>query len=251
MFAFIGLLAGWIWQGLQAVADYALIALTAAYQFIRAGLGAVWDAARWSYTTILKPIGEFLHRQYLWARELYKAFVQPVIDWLHRLSDLLRRLYTTFVQPILSAIDGVQRILGLLELFHIQWAQDLDDALQRLEDKISKPLQLAIQFLNRIASRIESYVLTADNLFQRVTHLRTIQRDLNPVLNMQWGRLLGTLTDKQRAGPVGPSDFVSADEHIQLMEDVFYGNDDATGIDVESALALMERAAAGEDLAVA
>jgi hypothetical protein len=238
-------LVQWVWNGLQVAADVAITLLQFAYRGLRAFGVAVWDASGWFYKNLLKPVGDFIHRAYDRLRGLYEQFVQPALNWLHDLSNLLRKIYSTFVAPILSLIDGVQRVLQLLELFHIQWAKELDQALQRLEDKLSQPLQLAIRFLNQIVNRVESYVLTADNLFQRVTHLRTFQRDLNAVLNLQSWRLMGTLTDKQKAGPAGAQPLAAADDHLQFMEDVYNGNDQATGIDADGALLLMEQIANG------
>jgi hypothetical protein len=241
MLGFLANLVSWIWNGIQAVADAAVIALQWAYRGLRLFSGAIWDASGWFYQNILKPIGQILYRAYDRLRGLYEQFVQPVIDWLGKLSALLRQLYTTFVAPILSIIDGIQRVLQLLETFHIEWAKELDDALQSLEDKLSKPLQLAIQFINGIISRIETYVLTADNLFQRVTHMRTIVRDLNAIGNLHAWQLMNTLSDKQKAGPSGSQPLATADDQAQWLDNVFSGNDQATGLDVESSATLMEQ----------
>jgi hypothetical protein len=233
MWGWIVIFAGWVWDALQAAADYAIIALTYAYKFLKAGLGDVWGAAKWSYNSILKPIGNFLHAAYDRVKAVYDRFVQPAINWLHKVSNLLRKLYVTFVQPILSAIDGVQRLLQLLELFHIQWAKDLDDALERLEEKISRPLQLAIQFINSIVSRIEKYILTADNLFQRLTHMRTIQRDLNSITNMHLGGLIKTLDPhlvKDGVGPIGLSSVDDDREYFRKIYDELDGTIATDGV---------------------
>lgn len=236
MLEFLGLLVGWIWDGIQAAADYVVIALQYAYYALKAGLGAVWDAAKFAYNDILKPIGQFLKDAYDRLKSLYNSILKPILDWTKRITDALRKVYNTFVRPILSVIDGARKILTLLELLHVSWAKALDDALANLEHKITTPLQLAIQVINAIDSRIESYVLTADNLFRSVTLLGSIGRDLNPILNMQWNRMMDTLRPYKTDPPGGAAGLASIDEHLDLLGDALANDEVGAGIDVAGAV---------------
>lgn len=240
MWPFVIALVGWIWDGIQAAADYVVIALQYAYFALKAGLGAVWDAARFIYSDILKPIGEFLNDAYQRLKTLYDKLLKPVLDWATRLTKALRLVYTTFVQPILSALDGARKVLQLLELLHVAWAKQLDDALANLEHKIAAPLLLAIQVVNAIDSRIESYILTADNLFRRATLIGSIQRNLNSIANMQWNRGLSTLTPDMRHQWNGANLLADADEHVALLESALSDDDVGPGIDIPGAVQLLD-----------
>ncbi|MBZ5560170.1 MAG: hypothetical protein LAO77_23175 [Acidobacteriia bacterium] len=193
MFAFITTLVSWIWNGIQATADFMVTVLTVAYHVLRVAGTAVWDAAKWTWGTIIRPVGVFLEAAYTRLKTLYASIVAPVLDWTQRIVTTLKKLYATYVQPLMDAVDGVRRMLELLQLLHVQLAKQIDDALATLERKISAPLLLAIQTINVIDNRLESYVLTVDNLFQRATHLNSIRRDLNPILNFQWNRTMGNV----------------------------------------------------------
>lgn len=244
MFELIGAVIGWIWNGIQALTTAIVYGLVAAYHFLAAFAGDIWSAAKWSYQTILKPVGLFVDKIYKRAVDLYDHYVQPAIDWLKRVTAVARKLYFTLLSPILATIDGVQKVLKLLELLHVQWAADLDKALAELERKLSLPMQKTIQFVNGLINRVESYVLTAENLFQRVTHLNTLRRDLGAVQNIQWNSLLRNVKGL-RPSQLKPSDkLASVDAHLQLMEDVFNGNDEKTGIDVEQIYRLLDVVAA-------
>jgi len=243
MFGFIVALAGWIWDAFQAVSDAVVVALVAAYHFLLSFGLAIWDAAKFTYQDILKPVALWLDKVYTRFAELYRKYVQPAIDWLDRVTKTLRKLYFTLLAPIFAVIDGVKKTLALLALLHVQFAQKLETELSDLERKLSLPLQLTIRFLNGLINRVESYVLTTENLFQRVTNLGTLRRDLTAVQNIQWGSLLRNLQGSQKPAVLKPDDAIEAEAPLQLMEDIFNGNDDATQIDVEGALSRMEQLA--------
>lgn len=234
--AFIGAIISWVVGAFQVVSDAILTALVFAYHFLRAFAGDIWTAAKFSYQNILKPIGVWLDRVYQRAVALYAKFVQPVINWLDRVTATLRRIYMTVLAPILSTIDGLQRVLKLLELLHVAWAQQLDDELTALERKLSLPLQLAIQFINSITNRIESYVLTAENLFQRVTHLNTLRRDIGAVQNIGWNALMRNVAPRLSGWHQTPAKLAPLSDADAHLDSLVNGNGEAVGVDVSAAL---------------
>lgn len=235
MFGFLLSLVGWIWNGIQATYDAIVTALAAIVPILEAGVAALWSALQFVWNSVIKPIGAWLDRTWQRVVAAYQTYVQPYFDWLQRVVKFLRLLYTTFIQPILTIIDAFRSLLKLLELLHIQWAKELDDALAALENKLTKPLLLAIAAINGIVSRVESYVLTVENLFQRATMIGTVIRDNSRILNLQWSRLMGTLTDKQRAGPTGSADLATVDDHAAFLDAVVAGDAETTGIDFSGA----------------
>jgi hypothetical protein len=232
MFAFLASLVGWIWNAFQAVTDAIVYGLVVAWHLLQAFAGIIWDGAKFTYQNILKPIGVFVDKIYTRAIALYTKYVEPVVKWLDRVTATLRKIYLTVLAPILSTIDGVQRVLKLLELLHVAWAKQLDDELAALEQKLSLPLQLAIRFLNSITNRIESYVLTAENLFQRVTHLNTLRRDLGAVANIQWNSLLRNVAKKGSYQVVGPPAPVTLGDFDEAVDGFGAGADVIAGVDL-------------------
>lgn len=235
-----------IWDAVQAAADYVIISLAYAYQALKSFAGFIWDAARFTYQDILKPIGQWLHDGYERLKAIYDRVIAPVVKWANRLTCAIRKVYRVYFQPVLSAIDGIRRLLELLALLHVPFAQQLDDVLKALEAKITGPIQLVIGVINGLVNRIESYVLTVDNLFRRATLIGSIGRNLNSIVNMHWNRAFSTFTEKQGEGPVGMDDYTPVDERLQLFDSITAGDDANTGIDVEAALVNFEAYARGE-----
>lgn len=234
MFELIGAVIGWIWNGIQAITTAIVYGLVAAWHFLAAFAGDIWSAAKWSYQTILKPIGLFVDKIYKRAVDLYDHYVQPAIDWLKRVTAVARKLYFTLLAPILSTIDGVQKVLKLLELLHVQWAADLDKALAELERKLSLPLQTAIHFVNGIINRVESYVLTAENLFQQVTHLNTLRRDLGAVQNIQWNSLLRNVKTELAKNPWKAATLAPPGHYDSILDAHLAGEANVDGVDVSA-----------------
>jgi len=226
-----------VWTGIQTIADYAIIALTYAFNVLKGFAGAIWSAARFTWSNILKPVGEWLHKAYDHLKAIYDKYGAKVIKWARRITCAVRSVYDAYFRPILTTIDAVRRVLELLSLFHIQWAAQLDKALADLERKITKPILDIIQTVNFWVNRVESFVLTVDNLFVRATHLNTIRRDLAAIGNMHWNHSIATLTEKQKDGPVGMDDYIPVDETVQFGRDMFEGNTDATGINPDDIIA--------------
>lgn len=246
MWAAIISLVGLVWDGIQAIADYAIIALTYAYNALKAFAGAIWDVGRFTWDNVLKPVGEWLHAGYERLKAIYDRVLAPVIKWADRITKAIRDVYNAYFRPILSAIDGVRRVLELLSLLHIQWAQQLDDALAALERKLTAPILEIISVVNRWVNRIESFVLTVDNLFVRVTHLGSIRRDLNSITNLHLNRLFSTITPTQKQGSIGMQDYTPPDDRLTVFDTITAGDDSASPVDVEAALRLFESYARGE-----
>jgi phage-related protein len=231
---------GVVWDAIQTVADYAILALTYAWQFLKAFAGDIWTAAKYVYTDILKPVGEFLHRAYDRLKAIYDKVVAPIERWARRITNAVRGVYNAYFRPILSAIDGVRRVLELLTLLHVQWASQLDKALADLEQKISAPVQEVIGVINHWVNRIESFVLTADNLFRRATLIGSIQRDLNSITNLSWNRSLRSVQHKYTVDDVKEEALMGADEFVQFFDAVADEDEEGTGVDFSAARDVFE-----------
>lgn len=232
MFGWVAAVAQAIWDGIQAVADAVVVALTFAFKALKLFGTAVWDAGKFVYKDVLKPIGMFVDRVYKHVRDFIQKVYAPIHGWLTRISKALRLVYTHYVRPILNLIDGTRKILELLALLHVQWAAKLDAELAALERKLSAPILQAIQVINAIDSRIEGYILTADHLFQRVTFLRTLKRDVNAVANIQWNASIKAMSAGHETWLTGAAGLEAVDTHVQSFGQVLEGNELGSGVNV-------------------
>lgn len=240
MWGIITGIASFIWGGIQAGFDAIVVALQWAANALKTGLLGAWSAVRFAWSDIIRPIGQAVDWAYDRLKTLYTAVIQPALAWLKRITAVVRSVYNTLLRPILNTIDHVRQVLQLLELLHVSFAAKLDAELADLERKLSLPLQLVIQVLNGISNRIESYVLTAENLFQRVTHLGSIGRDVQAIQNIHWGQWVSGLTDAQRATPATPGALAPVDDHVALLQSALTDDTVGDGIDIAGAVALLQ-----------
>lgn len=208
MFGWILGALGFLWNGIQAGFDAIVAALEWSVGALKSGLLAAWQAVKFTWSDVLKPIGRWLDDAYQRLRDAYTDVIKPGLDWLQRVTNALKSVYNTFLRPILSTIEQVRRILKLLELLHLQFAAQLDADLAKLEQKLSLPLQLVIGEFNKLTNRIEGFVLTADNLFVRGTQLASIGRDIQSISNISWNHMIdgiGTKTPVRGGAPLQPA----------------------------------------------
>lgn len=240
MWAIFTTIISWVWNGIQAVGDAALIALEYAYTFLKKFASAIWDAARFTWEDVVKPIGAWLDAAYQRLKAVYDAVIKPALDWLGRVTSAIRNVYNTVLRPILSTIDNLRRVLAILASLHVAFAQQLDDALTALEKKITGPLQLVISVVNGIANQIEKYVLTVDNLFVQATHLASIRRDLQPIVNLHWDNFLRDMPSEMKDGPTGPVDFQPPNDQLVWLDAAMAGDVENSGVDIEQTLAVLD-----------
>lgn len=237
--AILGVL-GFVWQGVQAGIDAIVVALQWAAGALKTGLLGAWQAVRFTWSDIIKPVGQWLAAAYDRLKALYTTVIKPALDWLKRVTDAIKRVYNTLLKPILSTIDNVRKVLQLLELLHVGFAAKLDAELADLERKLSLPLQLVIQEFNKLTNRVESYVLTIENLFTRVTHLGSIGRDLKAIQNMHWGAWSASLGAALTGTPPAPATLAPTSDHAAVFDAVIAGDDAGAGFSVGAALDLFD-----------
>ncbi len=240
MFGWILGFFGFIWNGIQAGFDAIVAALEWSVGALKGGLLAAWRAVRFAWDDVLKPVGRWLDDAYQRLRQAYTDVIKPGLDWLQRVTDALRRVYATFLQPILSTIEQVRRILKLLELLHVQFAAQLDAALGKLEQKLSLPLQLVISEFNKLTSRVEGYVLTADNLFVRVTQLQSIGRDIQAIRNISWNYVIKGIPPEKKKKPDALPALTPAAAHVDTFDQSLTDDTIGDGIDMAGAVALFD-----------
>jgi hypothetical protein len=240
MWAIIGQVVGWVWEGLKAVGTGISIALGPVVRLISRGLGSVWNAARFSWAHILKPAGQWLDRMYQRAKALYENIYPKVHEWLGRITKALRLVYDAYFRPILDTIDHVRRVLHLLALLHVDFAAKLDRELALLEQKIALPILKAIEVINAIDSRIDAYVLTVDNLFKRVTLLGSVARDVGAIANIQFRSMLRNVPKRVDTGKPQHAVLKTPAEHEERLSKILDDEAGSEDVDVAAGVALFD-----------
>ena len=228
MWAFLGTLVGFLWDGIQVAYNVILVALqwsvkflwtfaTATYnilikfarvtgRWIRAG----WEATRSLYDHVLRPAWEKLWRFYDRVRRWIDRVFGPILQFLEKVRQRLLTFYNRFIRPILDAIGIARRVLRILETLGVDWARKLDAKLAELEERITRPFQLVLAKINEIVNLIDR-VITFNGLVQRLALVRSIERDIryvsrafvnwrsNPTPDAEFNAIKRSLHTKSRA----------------------------------------------------
>lgn len=148
--------------------------------YVWVGLRKTWDLLKLTYTKVLKPAWKFVWK---WVdkteRWLSRTF-GPLMKWLRRAQKWIRELYTNYLRPILDIIDITRRGLRVLGSLGVGWARTLDQKLGAIEEQIQRRYLQVVGELNKVIN-IVNRVITADGLFQRLAHVRSIERDIREV----------------------------------------------------------------------
>jgi len=197
MWEVVGIIAGFIWDGVQAGIAAVVTALAATVSFLwgavialfnamlavgatlMQGFQKAWDFVKATYDEVLKPAWDKLHELFTRVRDWLNDTFGPVLRFLRSVRSYILDFYKTWIRPVLDAIDATRQILKILEALHIAWAQALDNILGDIEDAVNHALIQVLGPLNKVIGIVNG-VVTGNLLFQRVPFLRTLQRDLNP-----------------------------------------------------------------------
>jgi hypothetical protein len=203
-FAFVVLIAQWIYRGVEVAARVTLSAVAlgvkALWYALRLSVNALktfghgllvgvrkaWDFFQFTYDHVIKPfiakVWRWLERAKAWLDDTFR----PVFEFLHAVRDNLLAFYNTFVRPWLDLIDITRRVLRIAGSLGLSWARELDRRLGELQDLIERPFRYLLAKVNEIVN-IVNRIVTADGLFQRLVFLKTLKRDYKQA----WGAITG------------------------------------------------------------
>lgn len=215
MWGWIVTIAGWVWGGIQATIDATVIALqwavgalwafaTSVYNGLVAvgttvfqGFQKAWDFLKLTYEDVLKPAWSKFWTLFDRVGRWLKDTFGPVLRFLNTVRNDILKFYAKWIRPILDIIDATRGVLRVLEALHIEWAQALDNALGSIESWVNEQLQKILGPLNQIIGLVNR-VVTADGLFQRVAHIRTLERDVLYASRVFTNARMRALTDDDR-----------------------------------------------------
>ncbi len=215
-FAFLLMIAGVIWKGLEVAAKVTLTALSWSVkalwwfatttanglkfvgQQLLTGLKKSWQFLRLTYDRVLKPAVLKFWRYFNKFRKWLDDTFGPVLRFLKRVRDSILCFYKTWVRPWLDLIDVTRRILRVLASMGLAWARALDKRLGELEERIDRPFRLVVGKLNEVIG-IVNRVITLNGLIQRVALLQSLGRDMRYAWRMaiHW-READTSTDEMK-----------------------------------------------------
>jgi len=149
-------------------------------QFAWKGLRQAWGLLRATYDHVLKPAWKFVWK---WVdkteRWLQRTF-GPLVKFLRRVRKWVLDFYQDYIRPILDIIDIGRRTLRILASFGLEWARRLDRTLGEIQDAIDRPFRALLAKINEVINLVNR-VVTADGLFQKLAHVRSIERDIREV----------------------------------------------------------------------
>jgi hypothetical protein len=191
----VGLIASWIWTGVQVAGRITLQILAWSVKVLWAfatavrnaaiGIGRAfvefghkaWDFLKLTYDNVLKPAWKQFWEWFDKARKWLDDTFGPVLRFLDAVRTHILKFYDKWVRPFVDIIGFARQVLGILASLGLDWARRLDAKLRWLEEKIEAPFRLVLAKLNEIVN-VVNRVVTADGLFQRLAYIRTLQRDV-------------------------------------------------------------------------
>lgn len=139
---------------------------------------AVWSTLKSVYSDILKPawdkFNSLVTRLHGWLQTKFA----PILKWLTTARKYVQGIYDTFVKPVVDVIDVAKQALNILAQLGVAWAKQLEQDLSELEAKIEEPFNYVEGKLNELINWVNQ-IVDLDGLFQRVTLLNSLVRDVN------------------------------------------------------------------------
>lgn len=151
-------------------------ALASLSAFTIRGFAGVFNLFGSIWNSVLKPALLKLEQLARQAHRIYNRVIRPILENIERIRDTILRLYTKFVRPILEITSALRKFLAITRLSRTKLGRALDRRIQRLEQRITEPVLVALKTINDHA-RLLNVVLTAGEILQSVTHLRSLVND--------------------------------------------------------------------------
>jgi hypothetical protein len=156
---------------------------------------------------LLRRLDDVLSRVFTWLRDTFG----PVIEFLRKVRLRILEFYDKWFKPILDTIDVLRRILGIFSLFGLEWSRKLDRALAEIQDGIALAFERVLGEINRIMATVDR-IVTLDGLLQRLTLLRSIERDIAYIWRAHSNSQSKPLTDPERAAARAAGNWPSGEE---------------------------------------
>jgi phage-related protein len=226
----IGIFTG-IWNGIETVALTLATVITTIWSIIRPILNPLWDAAQWTYRSILKPIWSWVSAHLDRLKQLYDEHVKPIIDGIYSVIRTVKKIWAAILQPFFDTISALQQFLTLTHLNNTIFGQWLDAELgklyaflQTIDAKFLKPLNAILHVLNDI-------VLDIDGAFRYAITIQTTGKHMASISRQWWNIPLNKMASVRfqdgKLGRLKPEPFTTT--YTALADHLAGGDTDITG----------------------
>lgn len=170
---------------------------------------------------VLRPFITYVWRNIERLQKWLKDTLGPALKFIDSVRQRVLEIYDRYFRPIFDTIEVVRRTLQLLAALRLDWARELDRKLAEIEDRLLWPIREAMFRLNQVTEWINR-IVTLDGLFQRLTLLRSVGRDIGRIAAIWHQAHSRPLTDEERrsdpAAPgLKPPEQVAADFRAYLL----------------------------------
>lgn len=145
-----------------------------------------------------------------WLRETFGPIIRALLWLRQKILDF----YTRWLRPIFDTIDILRRILSVLSLLQLDFARKLDRKLAELEDRLLRPIREAVDKLNEAIDWVDR-IVTLDGLFQRLTLIRSLTRDVRLVWNLWNNAQSKPLTEDERRAEATAGNWPTTEENMR------------------------------------
>lgn len=183
---FLGLdvLFGWIWTGLEWVAEKAAIIAVAVGQAVAKAASYTWEGLKWLGGKIKdgalwlkdrvvdfgkwwkEKAGPWLQKTFTGIQNWLTAHFGWLTKWVKWVQKNLGWVYTRILRPILHVIDVVRTVLRLLADMGVKWAADAERWLAKVEFKLVGFYNELLGFVNEIAGIVD-LIFNPNGFFRR------------------------------------------------------------------------------------
>jgi len=134
-----------VWDGIVAVARYALKALQSVAGFFK----HLWEGF---FKKIFTGLVDVIRKVHTWL----EAHLRPIIEWLKKAQKWLEKHVWTPLRRYINFLQKLRRWLAILKLLHIKWAEALDRRLARTEAELAHTFLLVRGTINMVISWVNA-----------------------------------------------------------------------------------------------
>lgn len=200
----LGAVGGAIATSLEAVVGYLLSVVSwlvrrVANVVLSTGsiFAKAWHGIRLLWGNIIRPVVQWLDTALRRVESWLRRTFAPVFRFFRAVRAQLDAIYRRFFQPVLDSIALIRNLNRVFEALHIHVLSGLDEMLARVEQKIEEPFLWVYSRLNLLTDWVNR-IVDGDGLFQRLTLIRSLERDVLESWRILFNARAGALTNAQR-----------------------------------------------------
>jgi hypothetical protein len=157
-----------------------------------------WDGLRRVWTNVLRPVILWTDKAFTRVETWLTRTFGPAFKYLRLVRNTLDHVFTRFLRPVFDTVSFVRQFNRVLHVVHIHVLDGVTSTLMSIEQRLDAALFFLYGKINELTNWI-NVIVTADGLFQQVTLLRSLERDLVYSWRMMVNARDAPLTAEDRA----------------------------------------------------